>query len=250
MSQRLPLLVRLVGNPWKPTGWCTEYYTKTAWLTGFNTSICAQHHAERQLWYRRMGFGAHDMPQTGEGYGTQLWRARSLDNATGWKQRHSGYFALTPSGQRGPLPDKTTGRPLRCPGPHCAQYVHMCVSNTSLHSRIVNDSLPDIVRGTATGISAVDDDGGDGFCTCSKCRALDTPRLPEDWGGSCTGDKTLPPDAGRLSDRCAYYAKAIYAELMRRLPGREDLWVTTYAYECYHLPPRRIKFPKKTMTWL
>jgi hypothetical protein len=244
------LLNRATGNPWKPTGWCKEYYAQHAWLTGYNDAVCLQHHAENQLWKRRMLAGAHDMPMTGEGYGSALWKAGSLDNMTGWKQKHSEYFALLPSGQRGPVVDHTTHRPSLCPGPRCGQYVHMCVSDHNLHVRIVNDSLPAIAAGKATGISAVDDDGGVGFCTCSKCRALDVPRLPASWDGSCTDPSAGPPDSSRLSDRYAFYANQIYDELQRRLPGREDLWVTTYAYECYHAPPRRIKFPARTMTWL
>ena len=222
------LLNRATGNPWKPTGWCKEYYEQHAWLTGYTDEICEAHNADLRQWSLRMGYGAHDMPKAGEGAGTRLWQQGSLDNMTGWKQKHPEYFALLPTGQRGPVVDHTTHGPEHCPGSHCGQYVHMCVSNPALHQRIVNDSLPDIVSGTTTGISAVDDDGGSGFCTCPKCRALDSPVLPADWDGTCK-DPKLPLDAGRLSDRYAYYAKAIYEELLRRLPGRDDLWVTTCA---------------------
>ena len=99
------LLARGTRNPWKPTGWCKEYYAQpfVRWVTGYTNEVCRKHHEDTVLWQRRQLYGAHSMPVTGEGYGSSLWKQGSLDNGTGYKQQHSEYFALLPTGQRGPV---------------------------------------------------------------------------------------------------------------------------------------------------
>lgn len=49
------LLTRTLGHPWKPTGWCKEYYSQpfARWLTGFAEDICLEHHEDTVLWQQR-----------------------------------------------------------------------------------------------------------------------------------------------------------------------------------------------------
>jgi len=126
--------------------------------------------------------------------------------------------------------------------------VKMCVSNTGLHRQIASLMPPG-----AAGVSACEDDGDQGFCTCSKCRAWDVeaagqgPDSPcthaPGWPkhvGTCTGACLLSSEmhvrfkltslsAGQYSDRYARFWTAVAAEVAKHDP---DAWVTGYACKC------------------
>ena len=113
----------------------------------------------------------------------------------------------------------------------------MCVSNQQLWQQIVAG----YVNGTA-GVSACEDDGDEGFCTCSKCRQWDAPgQGPDDhchgenesWAGvgNCTG---------MYSDRYARFFDEVAGVLAEQFPpsaGEEPPIVTGYAYSAYRDPP-------------
>ena len=239
--------------------WCPEIYAVEPYktLSNYTDEDCMTLHLSEMAWIRQMQLGISAMPQATEGHVMELWTKYNTDNLTGYNSSHSEYFALQPpngeggaaaAGKRGPAQLKGCGgaNGHGVPDESCGQYAKMCPSNAKLAQQWVNDSMYGLVPGVpvlsqgAIAVPAIEDDGGSGFCTCDKCMQLDSPRLPKDWDGRCTGSNAGGSDSGRLTDRYIYFANAVSDELKRRLPN-ESIWTTYYAYDCYKQPPRKLK---------
>jgi len=108
----------------------------------------------------------------------------------------------------------------------------------------------------AAGVSACEDDGDQGFCTCSKCRAWDVEAAGQGPDSPCTHAPGWPKHVGnckivilsrfvavrpanpksitisgtgQYSDRYARFWTAVAAEVAKHDP---DAWVTGYACKC------------------
>ena len=92
------------------------------------------------------------------------------------------------------------------------QWTKMCVSQPALAEQIVHNwehgALSEGVGNHSLGVSACEDDFDGGYCTCSKCRAL---------------DKGVNSSSGRLSDRYASFWNAVYAAM--KAHGHGEQWV-------------------------
>lgn len=214
--------IEMVWHRWVP---------RVRWLLP-NATI-AQLADDESRWLARMGMGGHGAPQWGQAFGD--WWDRYGSNGT--LSHHPEWFALLP-----PHSDVNPGDvPRRGPWMHDKRLevadVKMCVSNHQLWHQIVDGFL----NGSA-GVSACEDDGDEGFCTCSKCRAWDAPghgpddhchQKNESWTGvgNCTG---------MYSDRYARFFDEVAGVLAERFPppaGEEPPIVTGYAYSAYRDPP-------------
>jgi hypothetical protein len=175
---------------------CANYPHAVTWVNSSTVQALAQQELE---WLGRMGMsrggigvggpGEHGQPLTppwGQEFG--LWWAE-------YGQQHPEYFALqSATGKRGP------------PNLALPAGVKMCVSQPSLWSKLASDFVPG-----QHGISACEDDGDTGFCSCDKCTALDAALNNSDpWDGS-------------MSDRYAYFWDHVAHELEQTAP---DAWVT------------------------
>ncbi len=128
----------------------------------------------------------------------------------GWWQRygeeHPQWFMLREDGERGPRPDA---------GEFQTRHVAMCVSNSELHSYIVEEAWDggDILRLGEADTAA--------YCHCQDCLSWDGPQ-PEDADGRI------------ISDRYARFWKKIREMAVERNP---DVLVTTFLYVNYFPHP-------------
>lgn len=165
-------------------------------------------------WYIKMGLGSQGTPPWGQAF-MSWW---SLFNKT-----HPEYFALQPNGERSP-PDWPHGPP------GSQAWVKMCVTQPAVWEQILHNFEHGHSSGgcgnQSLGVSACEDDLDSGYCTCSKCRALDPPSR----NSSLTG---------RLSDRYATFWNSVAAAMVKG--GHTDAWVSGYAYASYTDPPLHTK---------
>ena len=121
-----------------------------------------------------------------------------------------------------------------------------CVSNIALHKQIASLMPPG-----APGISACEDDGDQGFCTCAKCRAWDVVSAGQGPDSLCEHSPGWPHSVGnctgQYSDRYARFWTAVAAQVAKRAP---DAWVTGYAYDNYVDPPVEAKLEGNIMIGL
>ena len=226
-----PALTYRVLRPAYDAKWGADYYARQAAWSGYTEAARADLHAAEMRWTLRMMNGLHDNPPWAEGLGDSLWKEYQTAGPNSYNSSRPGYFALQ------------AGRHLR--GPKALsepQYTKLCVSNSTLHAEVVARAMKGLVEpGGALGIAAEEDDGGSGFCTCDRCRALDRAgALPPGaaWDGACKGAVAgVNSSSNALSERYVYFQNAIHDEMLRRLPNRTDLWTSMYAYDCYKDPP-------------
>lgn len=201
-------------------------------------SLCLVRFAEHE-WYMQLGLGTRGTPPWGREFAKTLYMyylclqhayqcshivfANSEAFMEWWSlynESHPEYFALQPSGKRGP--------DVELWGPGKEQWTKMCVSQPNLWQQIVNNFEDHVHSGGvgnhSLGVSACEDDFNGGYCQCSKCRA---------W------DAGVSTQTGRLSDRYARFWSHVYAEMARR--GHGDKWVSGYAYAAYTDPPKETK---------
>jgi hypothetical protein len=139
-----------------------------------------------------------------------------------YNHSHPEYFALQPDGERSP-PDWPHGPP------GSASWVKMCVSQPGVWQQITHNFEHGTSAGSGNkslGVSACEDDLDAGYCTCSKCRALDA---------ASRANST----SGRHSDRYASFWNSVAATMAAA--GHTDTWVSGYAYASYTDPPVHTK---------
>jgi hypothetical protein len=184
-------------------------YHGTSWL---NLSVVRRQEAEEPLWMLRNGLGGRAVVPWGQAF-MQSWAQ--------YGTAHPDWFALHADGTRG---CQTTA--------HCKinpAEVKIDAANAG-SSGLIQHILSTFKPGTA-GVSACEDDGSEGFCTCSKCSALDPPGRK----GSATG---------AFSDRYTKFWNDVHRAL--RQSGHPEAWVGAYAYSRYRDPPVRERFDNES----
>ena len=207
-----------------------RYASKVPWL--INHTLLESLARDESEWLLRAGMGSHDTPQWGQAFGS--WWGEWGDNGT--LGHHPEWFALLPPNTDvNPSPEPRRG-PWMHDGHTETAGVKMCVSNPGLHSQVAKGYLP----GTP-GVSACEDDGDQGFCTCAKCRAWDAG--PTQGPNSTCFNHTHQnwkhePSAcrGQYSDRYARFFDSVAAVLAKQFPEKPPT-VTGYAYDNYRNPP-------------
>ena len=177
-------------------------YKGTFDIPWLNRTVLAELAARETRWLQRMRMGQHNTPPWGQAFG-RWWNE--------YGAQHPEWFALNPDGQRGPF---SKDKPDR---------VKMCVSNAGLWQAVADEHH--INSHNSFGLSAAEDDSNWGFCTCSKCKALDA---------ASRANSTM----GRYSDRYANFWNHVWQLLAKASPTS---WVTAYAYDSYRLPPAEVK---------
>lgn len=180
---------------------CASYPHKVLWV---NASTVKELASQELAWLGRMGMSRGGIGVGGPGdHGKALTPPWGQAFGTWWPQygkSHPEWFALQPDGRRGP------------PNPAQPAGVKMCVSQSSLWAKVASGYVPG-----QHGVSACEDDGDRGFCTCSKCSALDAPLNQSDpWDGS-------------MADRYAYFWDMTAHQLQHTAP---DAWVTVNTTAC------------------
>jgi hypothetical protein len=201
---------------------CGSYPHRVSWV---NQTVVKELALEELAWLGRMGMsrggigvggpGDHGKPLTppwGQAFGT-WW---DLYGANGSLGHHPEWFAMQPGGRRGP------------PAGESPAGVKMCVSQPTLWQKIAVAMEPG-----SLGVSACEDDGDRGFCTCSKCKALDS-------NGTAI-------EEGSMSDRYAYFWDSVAHTLEQTHP---QAWVTGYAYDNYTAPPQFYRMTHNVMVGL
>lgn len=206
-----------------------RYANKVPFL--INHTLIQQLAEDESQWLVHAGMGSHGTPSWGQAFGS-WWNEWGANGTFG---HHPEWFAL--------LPPNTTVNPSpvarRGPWMHDGHFetsgVKMCVSNAELHAQIAKG----YINGTP-GVSACEDDGDQGFCTCAKCRAWDA--LTQGPDSSCFNHshpdwKHVPEGCrGQYSDRYAQFWDSVAAVLAKLYPESPPT-VTGYAYDNYRDPP-------------
>jgi hypothetical protein len=143
-----------------------------------------------------------------------------------WDKYHVKYpdiFAMQPNGTR--INSNTRER--------------LCVSNPVLWDLVAQDRIEQLrASPNLSGVSICPNDGGGGnkFCCCERCRALDSPEAQEMYKKNPKveqgpgGEGPFPP----LSDRYFRFFNEVAKRVKAAMPDR---YVDCYAYSVYHVPP-------------
>ena len=181
---------RLRGNP--------AHSYLNGYLGGWlNASVLTEYKKQEAMWMLRNGLGGRTVFLGG----WAEWRWQDFGNT------HPEWFALHRDGTRGCQTDA-----------HCKSNPSLAKADCSSTGLVQHVAAQINARPGLKGVSACEHDDNAGFCTCSKCRALDPPSR---------SDSPL----GSLSDRYAAFWNSIHREL-RRI-GRPEAWVAGYAYDNY-----------------
>ena len=206
-----------------------RYASKVPFL--INDTLIKQLAEDESQWLLHAGMGSHGTPSWGQAFG-DWWNEWGANGTLG---HHPEWFAL--------LPPNTVVNPSpvarRGPWMHDGHFetsgVKMCVSNAELHAQVAKG----YINGTP-GVSACEDDGDQGFCTCDKCRAWDAPTQGPDslcFNHSHPDWKHVPEGCrGQYSDRYARFWDSVAAVLAEQHPESPPV-VTGYAYDNYRDPP-------------
>jgi hypothetical protein len=175
-----------------------------------NATTLAYLAAEEGKWLLHAGMGSHGTPPWGQAFGS--WWQEFGPNGT--KGHHPEWFALLPPNSVvNPTPAARRG-PWMHAGHMETAGVKMCVSNTGLHAQIARGYVPG-----SPGVSACEDDGDQGFCTCEKCRAWDAASPTQGPDSTCFNHTAqnwhnLPEGCtGQYSDR---YARSVAGCMVHR----------------------------------
>ena len=95
---------------------------------------------------------------------------------------------------------------------HDWEHPVVVASTMTDHDHHVRAESRESVGNHSLGVSACEDDYDGGYCSCSKCRAL---------------DKGVNTSSGRLSDRYASFWNSVYAAM--KVHGHGEQWVSGYA---------------------
>ena len=197
-----------------------------------NRTLLAQLAKDESEWLLHAGMGSHDTPAWGQAFGS-WWEEYGINGSIG---HHPEWFALLPPNSEVNPSGVARRGPWMHDGHEETAGVKMCVSNAHLHEQVANG----YVAGTP-GVSACEDDGDQGFCTCDKCRAWDTG--PTQGPNSTCFNHThqdwhREPAAcrGQYSDRYARFWDSVAAVLANKYPD-DPPTVTGYAYDNYRNPP-------------
>eukprot|EP01049_Picozoa_sp_SAG25_P001907 SAG25_NODE_92_length_16062_cov_54.931095_8_plen_985_part_00 len=200
-----------------------ERRSSLPWLVDQNTQQTLSRN-ERQ-WMIRMGFGSHGAPQWGEAF-SSWWGKWGANGTSG---HHPEWFALL----QPHTADNPGNKPRRGP-PHVSwsdklrvQATKLCVSNRGLWHQVAAGYAP----GTP-GISACEDDGDEGYCTCDKCRAWDGTQTKMHWG-------VYSDRYARFWDKVAGLLAANFTPIAGQL---EPPVVTGFSYSLYSEPPANYTF--------
>jgi hypothetical protein len=202
-----------------------RYARRVPWL--INHTLIGQLARAESEWLLRAGMGSHDTPSWGQAF-SSWWGEWGANGSLG---HHPEWFALLPP-YTSVNPSATARRgPWMHGGIQETAGVKMCVSNAGLHAQIAAG----YVAGSP-GVSACEDDGDQGFCTCARCRAWDSG--PTQGPNSSCFNHTHQnwhhePTAcrGQYSDRYARFWDAVAAVLARQHPAQPPI-VTGYACKC------------------
>lgn len=175
-------------------------------------------HDGHGAWFRRMRLGQRIEIEGGhafDGYWTKLGG------------EHPEWFALQPDGTR-------TQKPPR---------ERLCKSNPALWDYIAQQRIADFQADPAllTASLAPNDGGGNKFCMCAQCRALDPPDAPKLLHDRSLIDPAtkLPfPEYPALSDRVFTFFNEIAKRVRAEVPERS---LVCYAYSVYRTPPVRVQ---------
>jgi hypothetical protein len=175
-------------------------------------------HAGDAAWFRRMRLGQRIEIEGGhsfEGYWSKLGA------------EHPDWFALQPDGTR-------TQKPPR---------ERLCKSNPALWDYIAQQRIAEFQANPAmlTASIAPNDGGGNKFCMCEQCRALDPPEAPKriDDSSLIDPDTKLPfSEYPALTDRVFTFFNEIAKRVHAEVPGRS---LVAYAYHNYRTPPVRLE---------
>jgi hypothetical protein len=208
-----------------------RYAKAVPWL--INNTLITQLAKEEAEWLTHSGMGSHSTPQWGQAF--ESWWAEW--GANGTLGQHPEWFALLPPNTEVNPSAVARRGPWMHDGHAETAGTKMCVSNARLHEQVAKG----YVSGTP-GVSACEDDGDQGFCTCDKCRQWDA-RSPLQGPDSMCFNHThqnwhkLPPLCrGQYSDRYARFWDAVAAVLAKQYPDSPPT-VTGYAYDNYRDPP-------------
>lgn len=182
-----------------------------------NTNIPKQFHlstkennakqVETLLWLKRMRMGKGKSFGYGHAF-TKWWEKYGKD--------HPEYFALNKYGKRAPW---NASQPDR---------IKMCVSNTALQKKIVENYLRS--RKGNNVINVCENDSA-GYCRCPRCKALDAPKPGEEFGQNMT-------------DRYIWFANQVQRLARKKVPNTQAVM---YAYSVYRFPPRKVKVDKSVI---
>ncbi len=169
-------------------------------------------------WFAHQRLGARVTLQFGHSYG-------------GWwdkyHEQYPGIFALQPNGTR----------------INSSVRERLCVSNPVLWDLVAKDRIAQLrADPMVAGVSIAPNDGGGGnkFCSCERCRALDGP----DAQAMYRKDPHLNPGPGgagpfpSLSERYFTFFNEVAKRVKVELPDR---FLGTYAYSLYRSPPASIE---------
>ena len=115
----------------------------------------------------------------------------------------------------------------------------LCVSNPLLWDLVAQERIAELRANPGlAGVSICPNDGGGGnkFCCCEHCRALDSAEAQEMYkknpkvGQGPGGEGPFPP----LSDRYFRFFNEVAKRVKAAMPDR---YVDCYAYSAYHSPP-------------
>jgi hypothetical protein len=180
------------------------------------------------VWLKRQRFGRSVQPQYGHSFG-EYWPK--------FGQPHPEYFAMLPDGTRRLDPNAVSG----------PEWVHMCVSSTSLVAQIITDWKD---HGARPFLNVCENDGWAG-CACPTCLSWDEPDadnpVPFDqrleaarkaFSGQAGRRDTWMLQLGSLSDRFARFWKNVADEAVKLRP---DVKVVSYVYDNYRKAPLKAR---------
>ena len=170
------------------------------------------------MWFRRMRLDQRIKIEGGHAY-AGYWDKLGKE--------HPEWFALQPDGTR-------TQKPPR---------ERLCKSNPALWEYIAQQRIAEFQAnpGMMTASLAPNDGGGNKFCMCERCRALDPPEAPKLLDDRSLIDPAtkLPfPEYPALSDRVFTFFNEIAKRVRAAVPERS---LVCYAYSVYRTPPVRLK---------
>ena len=198
-----------------------EHVSFLPWIVNQTTQQTLAH--DESQWMIRMGFGSHGAPQWGEAF-SDWW---GKWGANGTIAHHPEWFALLQPHTADNPGNVSRRGPAMEFGKLQVASTKLCVSNSALWDKVAAGYAP----GTP-GISACEDDGDEGYCTCDKCRAWDGLQNKMRWG-------VYSDRYARFWDRVAGLVAANFTPAAGE---PEPPLVTGFSYSLYSEPPVNYTF--------
>jgi hypothetical protein len=164
-------------------------------------------------WYGWQKLGGSFNVSGGHAFG-HLWEK--------YGREHPDWFAMQPNGSRDQSRNGARSR--------------LCKSNPDLIAAIAREKIEELNRNRKlAGVSlSPNDGGGNTFCTCPKCEALDAPNGPKVKLLDNTGRARREFEHVSLTDRMVSFWNAIAEQVTRIHP---NALFTVDAYSAYRSPP-------------